>query len=443
MYFFLFFLYAVVTTVALPVNTTYSENFAVFLNEDEFEDYLDALLERRYKSISHTSHRSSGCTIQVNGDLGVPQPVYIYKNDYLTPIGNTGAIQLRKGEEVTIACTGSKGKINHPNIFASVDIGTARCESNAYVTGPGWLEGKSAFVNLTCSSNSDHNAVLTSDRCFNNNVVIRVGYTVNNIFYPLYWSCFDQKKLEVLYVWYDQNPSNAIHQVNVERPSWKADKFFPGVDINKLYTINQQRLTIENYLGYDLANKYVTNSQYLSRGHLAAKTDFIYATGQRATFYFINSAPQWQSFNNGNWNGLEQSLRTRIGDAGYNTIVYSGTYGVLQLLDEDNNLIDIYLNPHRNDTRQVPVPLYYYKVVHDRARRLGTAFIGINNPHITLNEAHRLQFCKDQCRNNSAFNWLRWQPDVVTRGYSFCCSIQDFRRTVPHLPAFTVDGLLS
>lgn len=73
-----------------------------------------------------------------------------------------------------------------------------------------------------------------------------------------------------------------------------------------MYTQAQQKSTISDIVGSELADKYITNTQYLARGHLAAKTDFIYATGQRATFFFINAAPQWQPFNAGNWNWLEQ-----------------------------------------------------------------------------------------------------------------------------------------
>lgn len=47
-----------------------------------------------------------------------------------------------------------------------------------------------------------------------------VGFIVNNVFYPLYWSCFDRNRLEVLYVWYHQNPPNSVFQSRVDRPSW-------------------------------------------------------------------------------------------------------------------------------------------------------------------------------------------------------------------------------
>lgn len=45
---------------------------------------------------------------------------------------------------------------------------------------------------------------------------------------------------------------------------------------------------------------------FLARGHLAARSDFIYIAHQRATYNFLNVAPQWQSFNGGNWAILEE-----------------------------------------------------------------------------------------------------------------------------------------
>ncbi|CAH2062851.1 unnamed protein product, partial [Iphiclides podalirius] len=445
-------LYVVLATVfvaalALPSPAELPEpgQLALVLNEDDFEDYLDAWLDQeqnKYRNETQFDARS-GCTFRVNGDLGQPQPVYIHRNNYMTPSGNSGQIRLNSGEQVIIACTGSGRTIRHPNIARSVNIGTAQCVNNNLVRGAGWLNGNGAFGQLTCSAHSFHEAQGTNQRCFNNNLVIRVGFIVNNVFYPLYWSCFDQRRLEVLYVWYSQNPTNAVHQTGVDRPSWLPGSFFPGVDVNNRYTQVQQKISIARYVGNALADRYVTSHQFLARGHLAAKSDFVFATGQRATFYFINCAPQWQPFNAGNWNWLEQNLRARIGQAGYNTVIYTGTFGVTQLRNANNRFVNIFLHVANNGVEQIPVPEYFYKVVHDASRRIGTAFVSINNPHYTLAEARARQFCTDRCRNNAAFNWIRWQPDRVDIGYSFCCTIADFRRVVPHLPAFTVNGLLS
>lgn len=54
-------------------------------------------------------------------------------------------------------------------------------------------------------------------------VFYRVGFIVDGTFYPKYWSCFDSSRLEVLYVWYEQNTPNANHQTGVTRPSWLGE----------------------------------------------------------------------------------------------------------------------------------------------------------------------------------------------------------------------------
>ena len=55
----------------------------------------------------------------------------------------------------------------------------------------------------------------------------------------------------------------------------------------------------------------IHNTQILnsSQGHLSPDADFVYNVLQDATYYFVNVAPQFQSFNNGNWKALEYNTR--------------------------------------------------------------------------------------------------------------------------------------
>ncbi|KPI92445.1 hypothetical protein RR46_13666 [Papilio xuthus] len=172
---FLVLVFAVVV-VSTPINIPNPNDLNIYLNEDEFEDYLDLWLKLKYQNITHINSRNAGCTIQVNGDLGQPQPVYIHDNNYLTPTGNTGEIHLRTGEEVTIACVGSGQNIVHPSVSSSTNIGIATCVNDTLFSGKGWIDGVGAFGDLTCSSHCTHEALLTSERCYNNNVVIRSLY---------------------------------------------------------------------------------------------------------------------------------------------------------------------------------------------------------------------------------------------------------------------------
>lgn len=81
-------------------------------------------------------------------------------------------------------------------------------------------------------------------------------------------------------------------------------RYYPGLSVDNLYRQDTQTQTIAGIVGSDsLAAYYVNTSKsfYLARGHMAPDGDFIDAASQDASYYFMNAAPQWQSFNNGNW----------------------------------------------------------------------------------------------------------------------------------------------
>lgn len=96
-----------------------------------------------------------------------------------------------------------------------------------------------------------------------------------------------------------------------------------------LYRRRAQRDTLTSLLGSrKLAEKYVhmTNDNFLSKGHLVAKADFLYGAHQRATFQYINAAPQWATLNGNNWNSLENDVRSFSIRINKDLEVYTGTY---------------------------------------------------------------------------------------------------------------------
>lgn len=121
-----------------------------------------------------------------------------------------------------------------------------------------------------------------------------------------------------------------------------------------------------------------------------------------------------------------------------NLEVYSGTFGTLQLKDTSNVLRDIFLYIS-GTTKKIPVPKIYYKILVNRAANSGIVLIGVNNPHLTLDEIKKSYIvCTDV---SSQINYINWQKDNIERGYSYACAVNDFVKAVPHV-SLSVGSLL-
>ena len=52
-----------------------------------------------------------------------------------------------------------------------------------------------------------------------------------------------------------------------------------------------------------------SGTNYFAKGHLSPDAAFIDEAEQDATYFYFNVAPQFQSFNNGNWKALEYATQ--------------------------------------------------------------------------------------------------------------------------------------
>ena len=158
--------------------------------------------------------------------------------------------------------------------------------------------------------------------------------------------------------------------------------------------------------------------------------DFIDSGSQDATYYYINVAPQWQSFNNGNWKALELATRNLASARVHDLRTYTGGFGVLTLADVKGVQQPIYLAKDANNNDVVPAPKYYWKVVHDTNTNTATAFVGINNPHLTSVSAGDI-ICPDVC---SQVSWVTWTLTSIPKGYMYCCTVSSLRSAISYAP---------
>ena len=114
--------------------------------------------------------------------------------------------------------------------------------------------------------------------------------------------------------------------------------------------------------------------------------------------------------------------------------VYTGTQGILQYPDVNNNKKDIFLF----DDKYVPAPLYFWKVLLDRETNTAAAFIGLNDPH---SRRAPVELCPNRCAEMS---WVDWEMTDLDGGYMYCCELQEAAAAFPTIGSLRLQasGLL-
>lgn len=360
-------------------------------------------------------------------------------HDHLYLPNDNGTFTFKKGEIVNVTCVGGDVVLNSAVLVNQTNI-AAKCTSGLE------FEINQKAVNISqvnCTANPSHFATETGRNCPGTNYTeIEIRLDVEPPFSSHLISCFDHGSKNVVYTWYNLT-SKISGQSSLNRESAFTEGTFYNLtlDVNILYTKSRQARTINKLLGLSNNNpKYVNQSSgnfYLARGHLTANRDFVYDAQQRSTFYFVNVAPQWQCFNNGNWKTVEENLRNFASEQKVDLAVYTGTYGISTLPHEETGEeTQLYLHVANNSEPAIPVPKFFWKFAYDAKTKEGLVFVGTNNPYKNEKE----EICKDV---SDSIKWLTWKKDDQISGYSYACSFEDFREVVAYLPNFEVNALLT
>ncbi|KDR18788.1 hypothetical protein L798_06469, partial [Zootermopsis nevadensis] len=386
----------------------------------------------------------AGCSIGINSDLPEPQPLLLIPggskdgNGFFVPDDGDDIVTFGVGQDVLLACPGTNNYLAFAGFGTRIALATCSSGTTFYINSIPY-----SFSDFACRSYPYHTARRSGSTCHDGTKShIEIGFEVESDFYKTIDICFDDNVLNTLYSKFTLVSGIGGYQIGFPRPSFLEDDFYPGIPVDNLYTKNTQRQTISNILGStQLGNTYIsdTTDYYLARGHYTAKADFVYGSQHRATFHFVNVAPQWQTFNGDNWNSLEMSVRTYADKNKLTLDVYTGTHGVLTLPDINGIEKELYLYVDNNNNNGIPVPKLFWKAVYNPKTQAGVVFVGVNNPY-EPNPEENYVICTNVCSNIS---WLQWDEKNVKKGYSYCCEVNDFRSTVNTLPELTVSSLLT
>lgn len=384
------------------------------------------------------------CSIDVNGNVDNMLPLLLNPNGgdgnsaYYLP-DNNGIVHITATDVINLACP--EGEVVLNGASTNEPLLEATCSSGSSLNVNGQVVSISG---ITCSRYPFHIARYTGETCLGNGREIEVGFDIGTKFIRHLTICFDDVQQNTLYALFDMPGKIGGYQSGFPRPGFIQDDFYNvgSNSVDDLYSRISQRETVNSLLGLpSTSTKYIqdSNEYFLSRGHLAAKADFIYGSQQRATFHFVNVAPQWQTWNGGNWNTLEMNLRSFIASSDIDVLVYTGTHGVTTLPHEETGVAtELYIYVDENNNKGLPVPQYYWKVVYNPDTQEGIAFVGVNNPYHYSDEDPIL--CTDIC---DQISWIHWNQHDQRLGYSYCCTVDDLRQTVSNIPDFEVTGLLS
>nr|AKB95588.1 DNA/RNA non-specific endonuclease [Sesamia inferens] len=378
------------TTLAMTVSLQYS--FIVFF-------------------IINFSFVRNDCILSLTRDFGSPGPVFIRNGAFMEVNTAVGNITFGRSETVQVSCPGTKRKILLGNYTTSYDTLEAHCISNTTFRVDRRIVN---FKEIRCNTQPYFTTQESSETCHGQNHIYHVGYKVRSTFHSLYEACHDKNLVLTHFVKHRLTPTSVFRQNGLKRPPFTEGNMFGKIRMNEVYKIDGQIMALDAILGTNMSRNYLTKKQFLSRGHLTANADYPTSALIRATFHYVNTAPQWFRGNAGDWAALEDGLRRRVQARGGKVTVYTGTHGVMTLPDKRGHMQEVYLHADANNNLDVPVPMYFYKLVYDKQQKTAAVFISINSSFYNETLINTLLFCDNICDGNSQFSWLKWRSNDGT-----------------------------
>lgn len=390
-------------------------------------------------SLLYVAHaqRNEGCSVDVWRVKSRHEPVLAVGNSLALPDRAFGQLLLPSGGAVLAGCPGAGNRLRLDKALPHV---------NASCTAAGTLQtagGRVTAGDLWCESRPLAEAHKSSRRCGPGGKlhVFELGFNVSRRWLPVIDVCHDTSTANTFYAHHQLLGSllQFRRQQTQQRPTFtqgcESGELFLGVSPSQAYSPASVQSRLAAVLGSEEKARQLLARTGLSRGHLAPSADFILNTQQHASFFYVNAAPQWQIFNEGNWLSVESVLRNEAKRQALDLEVWTGTYGVQSLKDAEGRQKELYLA----EDNRIPVPELFWKLVYDPKSETAIAFVGLNDPFAT-GSASEVSLCPDVCGDAG---WSRRKWNRPGKGRVICCSAQALAAAVPGVPQLNATGLLA
>ena len=365
-----------------------------------------------------------------------PQPLILNdSHEFLYP-GEKGILKFSAGQKILLVCPGKKNTFDVP--WKSQQTIEATCLKSKSFS----VDGKPyPFNSFTCKKSSK-SIVQKTGTCLGEFSQIELGFDIPGAFIPVIEICRNNETDESYYAKSQMSKSIEGNQNNSPRPGWVTQNLFSS-HVNNFYTKKSQLQVLAKILNSEeLAERYLAKNS-LARGHLAPKADFVYGSEQNTTFCYANAAPQWSSFNGGNWKHIETAVRNFVADNDLKVTIYTGVYGQMTLRDEKDEEQLVFLDIDKNNKGYIRVPRFYWKIIYDPVRYLAFAIVGVNDP-FSEEITKDMFLCPDISDSpNAAWLTKSWKErKTISQGVSYACLYEELRKAVPSVPDLKVKGIL-
>ncbi|XP_050545025.1 uncharacterized protein LOC126907637 [Daktulosphaira vitifoliae] len=371
---------------------------------------------------SNSASLGSGCSINTNKDLSKTQPlvlVHSKNGEYEFAYPESGdIINFSNRDQVILACPGSSFEDKNTQ-----DIREISCSGGSdFDSG----NSKKPLSDMECTKLPESN-LKKIGTCEGEKTLLKVGFDVGNSgFLPVMDLCFDENNNIPVYTVHKITSNIKGSQKGFERSSFNESFLFKDVATTQAYKNNNQRTMFLKTLSNHVAQKYIQGNHFLAKGHCVPKADFVFGAQQDATFYYANTAPQWQAFNSGNWQKLEAGIRRLAAQKKINLTVYTGVHGVLKISDKE-----LYLTETSSGRKTIPVPQIFWKVVHDEKADRAVAFVGINDPFADRKDNVATNLQKENICDQ--INWVSFNNDPE-KGLMYCYNVKDIQYKIKSMP---------
>jgi len=400
---------------------------------------------------------SGKCSVNLDSRSGKYPPLLLKEGSFLYPSSEENderILSFEEDEEIELYCHGSE-KYQYKTFVN----GTSQASLPLTCKSGDFMDSSYTFVvpeNSTCNRAQEPRLVREKKECSpvgadgktgNDLVQVSIGWQLGDKFVEQVGVCVDESEFGTIWT------KHVVHGANIEfrdkdpkRPSFKTDtrgqkRFFNWTSswrMGKMYSKKSQAATITDLLdgvkeinGEVIIETGSSGTDYFAKGHLSPDAAFITNAEQDATYYFINVAPQFQSFNNGNWKALEGAVRDFAAKLKRDLNVITGTHNILEYPDKNNNMDKIFLF----NATSVPAPQYYWKVVEDPKTKRAAVFIGLNDPHVDVAPK---ELCENRCGEMSS--WVDWSLTKLDSGYMYCCTVEEASKVIKEIPKMSASG---